>query len=214
MEYEQIHAMVDGTIESLRSHPRVGPNVPIVVAIEGCSVDPNYMANMFLKYPHVLVMNDVNGGKRYGVPKTEQSTRAMVTTVYTMLALHMVTIPADAMAYSTQYATKKKTLRDYRECLMSQFGAFRLDPSSGKMSGKGHGANDDVLITFMMALYWMTRFAVNEKDDYVAFKQMFDPSAWQTASCAGIEEAGEATVRDRKRAPFRGAGGKTLASKL
>lgn len=69
MEEEQIRGMVDGAIAALRSHPRVSQNTPIIVAIEGCSVDPIYMANMFLKYYNVLVMHEVSNGRRYGVPK-------------------------------------------------------------------------------------------------------------------------------------------------
>jgi hypothetical protein len=200
MEMQQVQAMVDGTMQTLRSHPRVGPDVPIVVAIEGCAGDTLYLPEKFLKYgPNVLVMNEVCGGKRYGVPKTERSTREMVTTVYTMLSLGLVSIPADAVAFATEYAAKKKSMRDFRECLLTQFASFRLDPTSGKMSGKGHGANDDLIVTFMMALYWMTRFAVNEKELYVDFKDMFDPVIWKKGSCAGIEETGEQVVHGGKK---------------
>lgn len=50
----------------------------------------------------------------------------MVTTIQTMLSLRLVAIPADAIAYSTQYAVKMKTMRDFRESLTSQFSHFKV----------------------------------------------------------------------------------------
>lgn len=185
-EEDQIRALVDGSIAALRSHPRVGRGVPIVVALEGCSVDPIYMANMLLRHDDVLVMTEIGAGKRYGVPKDERITRAMVTTMQTVLSLRLVVIPTDAIAFSTPFAVKKKTMRDFRECLATQFGAFCLNRMTGKLSGKGSGGNDDLVLTFMMVFYWMTRFAASINEDYVAFKQQYGDEIWQYAQAGAM----------------------------
>jgi hypothetical protein len=182
--------MVDGMMMSLRKHPRVGPGVPVVVAIEGCNADPMYLAKMLIgpSSPHadVLIMTELSGGKRYGVPKTEQTTKRMVMTIQTMLSLGLISIASDAVALSTRFAARHKTMRDYKETLSIQFGSFRISPKTGKMSGKEFGGNDDLLITLMMACYWMTQFVVNMKEDYAEFRMQYDPEIWRGSQPAEL----------------------------
>lgn len=110
----------------------------------------------------------------------------MVTTTQTMMSLRLITIPIDAVAHSTQYATRQKTMRDFREALASQFASFKLSQTTGKMSGKERGGNDDLLITFMMALYWMTRFGVSVNEDYMAFKQNYGSEVWAMVQAGAL----------------------------
>jgi len=203
MEQAQIEAICHGSIRALRAHPRVGYGVPIIVAIEGCGPDPIFEGTMFREHEDVLVMTEIKQGTRFGVPKDERITKSLVTTTQTMMSLRLVTIPTDAIAYSTQYAVRKKTMRDFREALASQFANFKLSQKTGKMSGKEHGRNDDLLITFMMALYWMTRFCVSIKDDYLAFKQNYGADIWAMAQAGALLPPTEADNSESRRSSKR-----------
>jgi len=193
VEEDQIFEIVELFVKSLRSHPRVGRGVPIVVAIEACSPgDRIFFPRYFLDIgdPDLLVMSEIGGGRGYGVPKTERETREMVTTMQAMLSpkFNLVTIPPDAMALSTKYVdpASRKGMGDIKEMLAIQFSSFRLDPKSGKMSGKAGGGNDDLLITFMMALYWMMRFSASDRPEYVDFRRCYSDEIWEMAQPAAM----------------------------
>jgi hypothetical protein len=81
----------------------------------------------------------------------------MIATMKVLMAapLRLLSIPVDVIPFSSEYAKQvkvrcvffflypardvhgeKKTLRVYKEMLMSQFANFCLDRSSGRISGK------------------------------------------------------------------------------
>lgn len=178
----QIAEIVDRSIETLRKHPRVGPGIPIIVAVEGCSSDSTWLAPVFMKHEDVLVMSEFKTSEgRYGVPKNPAVLVGLVGATQALLSRSMVSIPGDAAAVSTSHAKRVATMRDYREELSKQFSNFRINGSTGKASGKGNGENDDLIIAFMMSLYWMTKFCVSESPEYVDFKLRYPDNTWLTA---------------------------------
>jgi hypothetical protein len=178
----QITEIVNGAMRAIRAHPRVGRRIPVVVAIEACSSDATWLAPIFMEHEDVLVMSEFKGESgRFGVPKNPAVLIGLVGATQALLSRDMVSIPADAVAYSTPFAKRASTMRDYREALHKQFSNFRIDHSTGKTSGKAHGENDDLIITFMMCLYWMTKFCVNNPQQYMEFKMRYPDRTWFTA---------------------------------
>lgn len=202
---EQIRAILVGAVAAIRKNNRVKPRAPIIVAIEGCSGDPVFQANVLMHAdPDLLVMNEVRGGQRYGVPKDERTVKDMVTIMIAFLSLKLITIPIDAAALSTPLATKRRMMRDYREILMAQFSSFHLVPGSGKMTGKMNGRSDDLVIALIMAIYWMTHFCLSVSDLYARFKQRYDEDIWTSAQPGQIiEEIDNNSAKEISRATKR-----------
>ena len=201
---DQVRAIVDGCIESLRKHPRVGYGVPMIVAIEACNLaDAVYIAPMFIDHniveDTVFVMAEFAGKRDYGVPKNPRITSCLVTATSLLLNMRAVTIPDDSICYSTRFAESKVALRDYIASLMMQLANFKLDLATGKVSGKSGGNNDDKTIAFLMPMFWCSKFCANINPDYLDFKSRFDPSIWLDASFNGII--------DSTRKPKCGGGG-------
>jgi len=182
--------MVDGCIMNLRKHPRVGYGIPIIIAIEACNADATYIGPMFLEHNMVektiFVMAEFPGKTSYGVQKNNRITTALVTATITLLSMRLITIPDDVICYSTNYCQVKATIRDYISALMMNFSNFKLDQETGKMHGKSGGNNDDKLVSFMMPLFWSTKFCANINPDYLDFKERFDPIIWLNATARNI----------------------------
>lgn len=201
MQLEQIEAIVNGTMKAIRGHPRIRPHAPVVVAIEGCSGDSLYMPRLFRGYPDVIVMEEVSNGRKFGTPKDATITKDMVIFMHVVLSLGLISIPSDAVALSTGLSNRPaKTMHDYREQLMAQFANFRLDASTGKIHGKAHGRNDDLIITFLMAPFWLSRFCSSINENYLVFRQNYPAGIWVLPTPDGI-----LAERSRKRAATSGA---------
>lgn len=86
-------------------------------------------------------------------------------------------MPSDFIAFSSSMSMKKKSVRDYKEMLSTQFPNFKQD-RNGKFSGKGGGGNDDLLISLAMTTFWMSRFSASINPEYMSFKRRYDPDMW------------------------------------
>ena len=175
---EQIKDILDGSINEIKHHPRVGRGVPIIVAIEACSSDAIWIAPILMAHPDVLVMSEFKKEFRYGVPKNNEILIGLVGTTHAFLSRKLVSFTSDFVSYSTHHAAKRTTLNENRDDIMNQFENFRVDSASGKVHGKGGGKNDDIIIAFMMALYWMTKFAMSEKEVYWEFRARYESTIW------------------------------------
>ena len=183
-QHLQIQTLIRGTMEAIRSHPRVGRGVPVIVAVEACSAEATWIAPVFERYEDTLVMREFHNEGCFGVPKNRNVLIGMIGTTQEMLARKLVSFPADAVSHATQYTKTSRTMRDHREMLAKQFGSFKLNQHTGKIDGKSGGANDDQLITFMMSLYWMTRFCVRNDPFYMDFRRRYPAETWMSAMTA------------------------------
>jgi hypothetical protein len=185
-EGAQIREMLIGTVCAIRSHPRVTrvPLVPIVIAMEGMGGESTLIPGMFDPFPNVVVMTEMST-HRYGVPKNQRTLSDMITVVSCLLWQQTTVIPEDAVAFSTSFAKSRRSMRDYREILARQFSNFRYD-RTGKANGKAHGSNDDLVIAFMMSLFWMFKFCNSMNDDYMRVKRFYGPGPWAHAGPGGL----------------------------
>jgi hypothetical protein len=180
-EKKQVESMVFGAIGALRSHARIGPKAPIIVAVEACSGDSNYIAPLFIEADPVnlLVLSEIRSGKDFGVPKNKTTTSQMTTLMSHLLAQkNYITIPSDMIPFNTPYVAVKKERRDFNDMLAIQFASFGLD-EHGSLNGKAGGGNDDLVITLMMAIYWMTRFVLSHNPDYLDFMDSYGLEMWK-----------------------------------
>lgn len=179
-QQQHVADIVCQSLSAIRKHPRVGPNVPIVVFIEACTTDASYIAPYFLQGPlrdNVIVLSEINGGNRYGVQKNVNTLKNMITSTIVVLSYNLLAIPSDCIPLTSSYCHNPKTMRDYKEALARQFSGFRVNPDTGKINGKYSG-NDDILITLMMNMYWSSVFCTSMRQDYEDFKSHFDQEVW------------------------------------
>jgi hypothetical protein len=173
---EIMHSVID----ALRAHPRVGEDVPIIVAIEACACDGTFIGPATLRTrtgearAGVLVMTEFSDLGKFGVPKTPLTLAATITTMHVVLSRNMLVIPTDIALVSTRYTRIPLTDARLRSTLSIQFSNFRLDEQTGKIHGKASGANDDRLI----AIYWMTKFLCSNNETYMTFRSQYPQSMW------------------------------------
>lgn len=166
-------------ITAIRTHPRiVGRDVPVVVAIEACASDGTFIGPMFLRHPGVMVMTEFSDIHKFGVPKNRYTLAGMIMATKMFLSRGLLSIPADAVAVSSQRAEFKMTLARHRKTLATQFSNFKTDEVTGITNGKSGGENDDILISFMMAIYWMLKFSTKNLPEYIRFRDMYPNSCW------------------------------------
>lgn len=183
--------MVQKTMQAIASNRRCAL-APIVIAIEACSGDAMYIAPMFSECARKYalshcVMSEIRGGKEQGVPKDEDVTRRMIATTVCLLSANSVCIADDCVAISSDFARPPATMANQRQELASQFLRFRADPKTGQISGKGlTGQNDDLIITFMMALYWSVHFCESGRPDYEKFKYIKNTPAWRAGTAGAL----------------------------
>jgi hypothetical protein len=213
-QHLQLNEICTGCVRAIRGHPRVGPNVPIVVAIEGMGAEVVFLGPTFEYCDRdLIVMREFKEDGCLGVPKNERILVGLVGTTKALLMRNLVSVPMDAIAFSSRFAESAPTMRDIRELLAKQFGAFRYDSHVMKITGKGRGGNDDVLIAFMMTLYWMTRFCARNLDVYMQFREKYHPDVWFSALAHNlcmqdeVQRLGESSVTDVMNA------GRALAAK-
>jgi hypothetical protein len=204
-QHVQMQDICIGCIRELRNHPRVGPQVPIIVAMEAQGSEASFLAPTFETIDNdVIVMREFKNEGSFGVPKNGNVLVGLVGTTQALLMRNLVSIPNDAIAFSSTHAKSTTTMRDHREALAKQFGAFRVDSYTGSINGKAGGGNDDMLIAFMMALYWMTRFCSRNLDIYIAFRERYGNDIWFSAMAHNlcmkddIQRKGEIAVLDKK----------------
>lgn len=181
-QHIQISEIIKGSIEKIRSHPRVGPDVPIIVAIEACSSEATFMAPMFEQVDtNLIAMREFKQDGNYGVPKNKNVLIGLIGTTQALLTRNLIHIPSDSISFNSTFSTTHPTIRDHREVLMKQFGNFRMDQYTRQIHGKSGGNNDDMIIAFMMSLYWMTRFCVRNIPIYMEFRSRFRADIWLSA---------------------------------
>jgi hypothetical protein len=186
-DLDVVNQLIHKTLLNIANNPRCTEAI-VVVAIEGCSGDVMYLGPTFrdecksLGLTHVI-MHETNGGKNIGVPKTKDSTRQMVATSLLYLSHRAVCIPSDCVAISSSQSLSPHTMADETRELNSQFMRFRIDATTGKISGKaGPGVNDDLILTFLMCIYWGVLFYESTDPTYMAFKKLKPDSTWERGS--------------------------------
>ena len=198
----QISAIVEGAITAIKEHPRVGRGVPIIVAIEACSSDATWLAPLFFEHDDVIVLSEFQHEGRFGVPKNPSVLIGLVGATEAFLTRNLVHIPADAVAFSTRFTKTQSTMHAVRENLWRQFANFRINHATGKTSGKGGGENDDLIIAFMMALYWMTKFSVKNDENYNRFKARYPNRTWLAALQPMLSSSAAAALGPAVSAPY------------
>jgi hypothetical protein len=195
---ERVESMVYRMFAGLRNHPRVGPHVPYIVAIEACGQDAMYLASKFHAAAlaigiRMCVMREMkNGptGSGWGVPKHDAV--GLVAATQDVLSQGLLSIPDDCLAVSSDAAVPQKTLSDQRNELMQQFMSFKKNPD-GTINGKHAGSkNDDLIITLMMAIFWGEVFCQSDRSEYGEFKMAFSHlfGSWASGTARSIAMAG------------------------
>jgi hypothetical protein len=109
-------------------------------------------------------------GRGYGTPLDHEIKRSMLVATNALLSTGagqrqgLLDIPDDCLAGMSNYAIPQPNLATVKSMLYDQFRNFKILPT-GKFSGKEGGKNDDLVIAFMMTVYWSQFFCGN-----------FDPS--------------------------------------
>ena len=189
---EHMFSLYLGALAALREHPRVGPEVPIIVAFEGNSNDASHVALHALSYAPVHVLAEC-AGNRCGVPKQERESNGIVIAAIAALSSGRVDIAGDAIALATgRNGTRRKTLPDLVLQLRKQLAAYRRD-DKGRFSGKAAGP-DDLAIAFMMTLYWTAMFCRSEQPEHRLFKDQFDRDIWTANSPLALALSSFGTV--------------------
>lgn len=185
--------LVFRTVDAVLQNPRcrrmnggTDQGVPIIVAIEGYQGDTMYIGPLFIeacaKRTEVCLLSEIRN-KDIGVLKDETITRMLIAATQAALCANIVCIADDCVSISSSFARPPLNMSKQREDLARQFVAFRSDPRTGRVSGKGPGGQqDDIIITFMMNLYWSQYFNMSERADYVMFKRRWKTRLW--TACA------------------------------
>jgi len=177
---DRINSILLRTMTALRNHPRIGPCVPYVVAIEGVGVDAMYLASKFQQLARDLglsmcvmrEMKDSPEGPGWGVPKAKNQIVGLVAATTTILSQGMLSIPDDCASVSSAAAVPQLSLSDQRNELLQQFMALKKNPD-GTINGKAGGRNDDLIITLMMTIFWSQVFCQSDRNEYGEFKMAF-----------------------------------------
>lgn len=181
---ERVDNILLKMIDGLKKHPRIGPDVPMIVAIEAMGADAMYLGPKFQKIARDLnvkmcVMREMKSGPDghgWGVPKA--NTAALVAATREIMAYNLLSIPSDCMAMSSDFMLPISNLNDCCKKLHSQFTSFKKN-SDGSMNGKGGGGNDDMLIGLMMCIFWSQVFCRSDRFEYGDFKAYFS-DRWDT----------------------------------
>jgi hypothetical protein len=183
----RISSLLTRVIFELNNHPRVRKNNTLmVVAVEGCQGDPTYICPRVLDISGSMgiplcVMregstNDSSQG--FGVGKTRRSTIDMAAVMKGTIMINAIHIPADCLAVSSAFEVPQTDLQTQSNKLYNQMATFRLQPN-GSLSGKVAGANDDLVIAFMMTLYWSQMFCRSNSPEYCMYKLRWaSPDVW------------------------------------
>jgi hypothetical protein len=168
------------TLQAVQAHPRVSPSTPVIIIIEGVGGDTMWLGPKFhdtaqdlAMYSHVMrEMKLGPEGPGFGVPKNAIITGAMIASLNGAFTRKIVAVPADCVSVGSDFALPTKTLQDQCTKLREQLTAFKIN-SDGSVNGKRGGENDDLVIAFMMTIYWSQRFCRSENVDYQSFKNLF-----------------------------------------
>lgn len=190
---ERVDNILLKMVTLLQSHPRVGPNVPMIIAVEAMGADAMYIAPKLQKIAierrvNVCIMREMkesSAGSGWGVPKAD--TAALVASTREILSYNMLTIPDDCIAISSDHVFPKRTLEEYRRELYSQFMSFKKN-DDGSINGKKGGKNDDLIITLMMCIFWSQVFCLSNRIEYGEFKYRYSNlwNTWQMNMPRGI----------------------------
>lgn len=190
-----VRGLIHELFAALARHPRAGPNVPYIVAIEGMQQDVGYIGEMFQDMAaaaglrnNVLVMTefykDETTGPGFGVPKMHATTDALATIMRNVLYQKMLCIPADCIALSPLgIVDRPKSLADLRNTLKVEFGTYSYDAAGGLSKAAGQ---NDLIIALQMAFLWGQAFCRSRRDDYLAFKMRYPHlvNAWSNGASA------------------------------
>lgn len=156
---------VIGCYENLQRHPKFR-DVPIIVIPEtepGSNIshcgdffsDPKYKNRVLVISESVTTLNEVKH-KNFGVRKGHDSTISMAG--ITRKALENGCI----LFHNEMTTTCRKGVKHFQTSLIKQLRAYKQvwnkQGTSVTFSGKEHGLNDDLLISFMMILFWSKHF--------------------------------------------------------
>lgn len=160
------------TISTARRAHREFQQIPIVIACEAAPKIIGLQLQGYLselinegRVRDVIMMNelDAKGLAEVGVPKTAQNTQMMIKYTQNLLETKRV-----AFSEEIRTCVFGKTPEEMKQEYLKQMSHFRLDKTispSGKVTlkitGKGHGSNDDLGVAVIMNAYWYERFYLN-----------------------------------------------------
>lgn len=160
------------TLSCVRSAHQEFRRIPIVIACEAAPKIIGLQLQGYLselinegRVSDVIMMNelDAKGLAEAGVPKTNQNTQLMVKYTQNLLETKRV-----AFSEVLRSCVSGKSGEDMKQEYLKQMRSIHLEPTitpSGKtilkITGKGHGANDDLGVAVMMNAYWYERFYLN-----------------------------------------------------
>ena len=181
--------IVKSVISEIRRKP-LYQNVPIVMIIEAAPAsEGTNVATHVQHISRIKVMNEADGGRKYGVPKTNLNTvqqhilfEAMMVSKRLRIAEDLIVINNDSrpMINGIEWQNEKKFML---EKLKAQLGAFRFVETQKnfaegvkptyRLTGKVGGQNDDLAVSVVMIPYWKDRFwEARDKPEYVDFQKL------------------------------------------
>lgn len=171
----ELQAAVAMVLDQIRSHPWVDPKSPIIPIVE-CN-NNEILAHSIVKVfetkgptfqPFTKKRFQKNISDGIGVWTTEANKAASLQICYqllleTRLSVSCVVAVADGTAWDTR--AKRSDGKSMIKLLAEQLSAFSDDNKTGNITGKIDGAQDDLGMAFLMAVYW--RLAVMHADPSV-----------------------------------------------
>lgn len=161
------------TILSIRrSHPQFY-HVPIVVACEAAPRVISTQLNGYLKdlikanrVGNVIMMTelDSNGIAEAGVPKTHKNSQLMVKYTQDLFSTNRIAF-SEALSAPLSLKTRQEITCIYLDQMHGLHIDTKINPETGKainrITGKGHGMNDDLGVAIIMNPYWYEYFHLN-----------------------------------------------------
>lgn len=110
-----------------------------------------------------ITMAEFGQSRQPGVPKDPAKTRVMMGRTRNALM-------DGSLAFAHDMATHRDgTVAAMKHTLCQQMLAYHFDELTGKLTGKGEGRRDDLLVSFMMVFYWEETFRTDSR--YALFRQ-------------------------------------------
>ena len=171
---EEIRSRFMSCVCAIRHHEKF-ISVPMVMVIENA---PQLLGSMLTQYcvgmPDVITMAEY-GNRQYGVPKTNDNTRAMQWMMEELLATNRIYYSVELMtctgsspeAMTKQLETQLDNFRWRKKERVSEFGR-----ASWRLDGKIGGSNDDLAVAVLMAPYWHRTFYISDNPSYEPVKQL------------------------------------------
>lgn len=146
---------VSSCIEFIRANPYLR-EATIVYIPENLPSNTGGMVAHYCRDIHNSVtMREFGADRRNGVPKDQKITMTMMLRMKRALMNQCLQF-ADPLGIYERGSTLKEAA--VVQVLCDQMLSYRFDEKTKKLSGKGDGGRDDLLVSAMMILYWQEAF--------------------------------------------------------